>query len=310
MYPYTNPGPAGDDVTAACIEANGLAKVYRGGHGLLGLDLTIEAGEIFGFLGPNGAGKTTTLRTLLGLVYPTAGTATVMGHDVVRDSLGVRAITGYLAGDPALYPGMTGRQHLDLALGVRGRTDRSRARLVEERLGVDMGRRVGQLSRGNRQKVGILLALAHDPAVLLLDEPTGALDPPSQDAFHALIREERGRGKTVVFSSHVLPEVEAISDRVGILREGRLVATDALAELRSTRARRVTARYGGDPPALDAVAGVTDVRHEDGRLRLRVTGDLGPLLRALAESPPSDLTIEDPSLEEAFRAYYGEAAPQ
>jgi ABC-2 type transport system ATP-binding protein len=293
---------------AACIATRGLAKVYRGGQGLHGLDLEIPEGEIFGFLGPNGAGKTTTLRTLLGLVRPTAGEATVLGRDVVRDSLAVRAVTGYLPGEPALYDNMTGRQHLDLALALRGIADRSRAQAIEDRLGVEMGRKVGQLSRGNRQKVGILLALAHDPAVLLLDEPANGLDPPSQDALHNLVREERGRGKTVVFSSHVLPEVEAISDRVGILREGRLVATDALAALRRSRTRTVAARFEGEVPDLSGLAGAADLSVSGERVTLRVTGDLGPLLRRLGEQPPIDLTIQDPSLEEAFRAYYGEAA--
>jgi len=293
---------------AVCIEARGLAKVYRGGHGLLGLDLTVDGGEVFGLLGPNGAGKTTTLRTLLGLLHPTAGSASIMGHDVARDSLGVRAAVGYLAGEPALYPTMTGRQHLDLALALRGVSDRSRARAVEERLGVEMGRKVGQLSRGNRQKVGILLALAHDPAVLLLDEPASALDPPSQDALHALVREEQGRGKTVVFSSHVLPEVEAISNRVGVLRDGRLVSNDALAALRQKRVRNVTLRYDGVPAHLDDVTGVSDVREVAGRIELRVAGDLAPLLRRLADTPPADLTIQEPSLEEAFRSFYGGGA--
>ena len=294
---------------AACIEAHALAKVYRGGRGLLGLDLTVEGGEIFGLLGPNGAGKTTTLRTLLGFLHPTSGSAAILGHDVARDSMTVRAVTGYLPGEPALYPGLTARQHLDLSLAVRGTSDRSRANEVAERLGIEMGRRVAELSRGNRQKVGILLALAHDPAVLLLDEPSAGLDPPAQDAFHALIRDERSRGKTVVFSSHVLPEVEAISDRVGILRDGRLVSTDALADLRRTRVRSVTVRYEGDAPRFEDVAGVTAVRRLRDRIELRAQGDLASLLRCLADAPPVDLTIQDPTLEEAFRTLAGGETP-
>ncbi len=288
----------------AAIEAHSLAKVYRNGRGVLGIDLEIAAGEIFGFLGPNGAGKTTTIRTLLGLARPTGGRASIAGRDVSQDSLAVRRLTGYLPGDPALYDGMTGQQHLNVALSLRGIRDQGRAHAIAERLGVEMNRKVRQLSRGNRQKVAILLALAHDPQVLLLDEPTSGLDPLAQDAFLDILREEKRKGRTIFFSSHVLPEVQALSDRVGIIRDGRLVAVDTVEALRRSRLKEVRLHYVGDAPDFAGVAGVRGLEvHGDG-IVFHIAGDTAPLFRVLAERPPADITIAEPSLEEVFRAYY------
>ncbi len=289
----------------AAIEARNLAKVYRNGRGVLGIDLEIAQGEIFGFLGPNGAGKTTTIRALLGLSRITGGTARIAGRDVVHDSVDVRRVTGYLPGDPALYDAMTGRQHLELALRLRGIRDRRHALAVAERLGVEMDRKVRQLSRGNRQKVAILLALAHDPEVLLLDEPTSGLDPLAQDAFRDLLQEERERGRTVFFSSHVLPEVQALSDRVGVIRDGRLVAVDTVEGLRRSRLKEVRLSYRGEPPDVAGVAGVRGLEVKGHELSFHIAGDPAPLFRLLAERPPVDITIAEPSLEEVFRAYYG-----
>ncbi len=287
------------------IEAQRLAKVYRNGRGLLGIDLAVAEGEIFGFLGPNGAGKTTTIRSLLGLLHVTGGSARVLGLDVVRDSVAVRARTGYLPGEPALYDGMTGRQHLELALGLRGNRDRQRAQRLEQRLEVELDRRVRQLSKGNRQKVAILLALAHDAPVLILDEPTSGLDPLMQEIFLDLLREERSRGKTVFFSSHVLPEVEAVADRVAIIREGRLVAVDTVERLRGNRLKQVSLRFAGPAPDLKDLPGVHNLQVADGRIRCHLSGDLTPLFRLLAEHPGADVSITDPSLEAVFRTYYG-----
>ena len=293
----------------AAIEARDLRKVYRNGRGVLGIDLEIRAGEVFGFLGPNGAGKTTTIRALLGFLRLTGGSAAVAGHDVVRESIAVRRATGYLPADPALYDGMTAGQHLDLALRLRGVEDRSHARLVAERLGVEMDRKARQLSRGNRQKVAILLALAHDPQVLILDEPTTGLDPLAQDAFRDLVREGRERGRTIFFSSHVLPEVQELSDRVAIIRGGRLVAVDTVDRLRRSRLKEVRLRYKGEAPRFEAVPGVQGLTRQGGEILLQIAGDPGPLFRALAERPPDDVSIGDPSLEEVFRTYYGGDAP-
>ncbi len=289
----------------AAIEAHDLAKVYGNGRGVLGIDLDIPQGELFGFLGPNGAGKTTTIRSLLGLSRITGGTARVAGKDVVHQSVDVRRVTGYLPGDPALYDNMTGKQHLDLALSLRGVLNRRHALEVAERLGVEMDRKVRQLSRGNRQKVAILLALAHDPEVLLLDEPTSGLDPLAQDEFRELLRELQRRGRTIFFSSHVLPEVQALSDRVGIIRDGRLVAVDTVESLRRSRLRHVRLSYGGELPDLSRVEGVRGLESSGQEITFHIAGDPGPLFRALGERPPTDVTISEPSLEEVFRTYYG-----
>ena len=289
----------------AAIQAENLQKIYGNGRGVLGIDLDIREGEIFGFLGPNGAGKTTTIRSLLGLTRLTGGRASIAGKDVVRESLDVRRATGYLPGDPALYDNMTGRKHLELALSLRGIRDRRHALGIAERLEVELDRRIRQLSRGNRQKVAILLALAHDPAVLLLDEPTSGLDPLAQDAFRDLLQEEKRRGKTIFFSSHVLPEVEAISDRVGIIRDGRLVAVDSVDGLRQSRLKEVHLRYRGEKPDFASVTGVRGIEVQADSVRFRIAGGTGALWRLLAEYPPDDITITEPSLEEVFRAYYG-----
>ncbi len=290
---------------AAAIEANQLRKVYPNGHGVFGIDLSIPRGEVFGFLGPNGAGKTTTIRALLGLTHLTGGTASVLGHDAVQDSLGVRRVTGYLPGDPALYDAMTGSEHLQLALELRGERDRRHALEVAERLGVELHRKVRQLSRGNRQKVAILLALAHDPEVLILDEPTTGLDPLAQDAFRGLLMDMRARGKTIFFSSHVLPEVEGVADRVGIIREGRLVEVNTVDALRRSHLKEVRVRYEGALPDLAQVTGVRGLEAKGAQARFHIAGDTAPLFRLLAEKPPADITITDPSLEEVFRTYYG-----
>ena len=291
---------------SAAILAHDLRKVYRNGRGVLGLSLEIQQGEVFGFLGPNGAGKTTTIRALMGLGRITGGSAQVAGFDVARESLEVRRRTGYLPGEPALYDNMTGRQHLALALRLRGVPDHRYALGVAERLGVELDRRVRQMSRGNRQKVAILLALAHDPEVLLLDEPTTGLDPLAQDVFRDILREEQHRGRTIFFSSHVLPEVQELSDRVGIIRDGRLVAVDTVEALRHSRLKEVRLRYAEEPPDLSGVPGVRGLEAKGQELRLHVAGDLGGLLRFLADHVPADVTFSDPSLEEVFRTYYGE----
>ncbi len=289
----------------SAIAAENLQKVYRNGRGVLGIDFRIGEGEIFGFLGPNGAGKTTTIRSLLGLTHPTGGRASIVGRDVVRESVEVRRVTGYLPGDPALYDNMTGRQHLELALQLRGVRDRGRAQTIAKRLDIELDRKIRQLSRGNRQKVAILLAMAHDPQVLLLDEPTSGLDPLVQDAFRDLLREERGRGKTIFFSSHVLPEVEALSDRVGIIRDGRLVAVDTVEALRRSRLKAVQLRYEGDPPDFARVAGVRGLEVKNGAVTFHIAGDTAGLFRLLAERAPLDIAIAESSLEEVFRTYYG-----
>lgn len=245
------------------IETQNLTKSYGRRRGISDVSLQVQPGEIFGFLGPNGAGKTTTIRTLLGLLRPTSGSARVLAMDIRRDSIAIRARTGYLPGEVRLYPGLTGRQLIELSLTTRRVTSRSHLAAIEERLGVDLNRRLGQCSKGMRQQVALALAMAHDPELLVLDEPTAGLDPLMQVRVLDLLREQRRQGKTVFFSSHNLPEVESICDRVAMIRDGRLILVEEVQRLRERRARQVEAElfvrlYGEDdrgqpdrPPQTD-----------------------------------------------------------
>jgi beta-exotoxin I transport system ATP-binding protein len=271
-------------------------------------DLTIDvrAGEIFGFLGPNGAGKSTTIRILLGFLHPSAGSARVLGHDVVTDGLAIRGRTGYLPGGIALYDTMSGADLLDYLARLYGRPAPLRAELVErlELSAADLRRPVRDYSRGMRQKVGIIQALQHDPELAILDEPTEGLDPLMQHAFYGLLEDRRRAGRTVFFSSHVLSEVERVCDRVAIIREGRLVAAASVEQLLARRRRHVELRFEGPAPSLDGVPGisVTDVR--PGLVLADLEGDVAPFLAALQGIAVRDLLIEPARLEEAFLEYY------
>ena len=232
------------------IETTGLTKRYgRSTHGITDLTLTVQQGEVFGFLGPNGAGKTTTIRTLLGLLKPTAGHATVLGLDVQRDGRAIRARMGNLPGDFAYEPRMTGRRLLQELAALRGRRDLGIAHDLAARFRADLDRPLRELSRGNRQKVGLIQALFHEPELLILDEPTGGLDPLMQEQFLAVVGEQRDRGATVFLSSHDLDEVERVCDRVGIVRDAQLVAVERIEDMRGHAARDVVARFAAPVPA-------------------------------------------------------------
>jgi ABC-2 type transport system ATP-binding protein len=290
----------------AAIDTDGLTKRYGSARGVEDLTLTVEHGEVFGFLGPNGAGKTTTIRTLLGLLHPTAGSARILGLDTVRDGREIRARTGNLPGEFAYDPRMTGREVVALTGALRGIRDLGPAQRLARRLEADLGRRLGDLSRGNRQKIGLIQALAHDPELLVLDEPTGGLDPLMQEEFIAIVAERRAAGATVFLSSHDLDEVQRVCDRVGIIRAGRLVAVEDVGEMRERAYRTVTVRFGEpvDVRELRALEAV-DALEEDGAVvRFRVRGDLDPVVKALGRHVVRDLEITRPTLEELFLAYY------
>jgi ABC-2 type transport system ATP-binding protein len=299
----------------AAIETSLLSKTYRG-HGLRGgsvqaledLTISVGEGEIFGFLGPNGAGKSTTIRLLLGYLHPTAGKGSVFGLDIQRDGLEIRRRTGYLPGGIALYDTMSGHDLLDYLGRLYGRGSPRRQELLDRlELGSQALRRpVRDYSRGMRQKVGIVQALQHDPELAILDEPSEGLDPLMQQAFYAIIEDYRKAGRTVFFSSHILPEVERICDRVAIIRQGRLVALEDVSALLGRRRRHVEVRVDGQAPALEEVPGVTDVRQRDGLITCLLRGDVGPFLRALATVTVTDLTIRPASLEDAFLEYYAD----
>jgi len=292
----------------------GLGKSY-GGRGprartpvraLHDLSITVRRGEIFGFLGPNGAGKSTMIRILLGFLHASAGSARVLGLDVVTDGLAIRAQVGYLPGGIAFYDSMTGEAVLDYLARLHGAGAPLRDELVErlELSRADLRRLVRDYSRGMRQKVGIVQAMQHDPQLLVLDEPTEGLDPLMQRAFYELLEERRRAGRTIFFSSHILSEVERVCDRVAIIRHGELVALSDIGELLARRRRHVEARLAGPAPVLDGVAGVSRVVVADGVLRCDLEGDVGPFLAAIGGASITDLTIEPARLEEAFLEYY------
>lgn len=288
------------------IELNGLRKEYRNGRGIHGLTLQVEKGEIFGFLGPNGAGKSTTIRTILGLLTPDAGQGIVMGHDVVKDSVAVRRETGYLPSENTLFLHLTGEDNLRFALDLRGcRGNESRGRELAKLLDVDLKARLRSLSHGQRQKVAIVVALAHDPAVLILDEPTTGLDPLVQDVFYNVLKQEQANGKTIFMSSHVLSEVENLCGRVAIIRDGNLVEVNRIEALRQSRVKRLSLTFRGTPPKMDGWPGVSEVEPDGERVKFAYHGAVNQLIRALSEHDLVDLSVSDPSLEEVFLAFYG-----
>ncbi len=270
------------------------------------LAIEVQEGEIFGFLGPNGAGKSTMIRLLLGFLHPTAGRASVLGLDSVRESVAIRSRVGYLPGGIAFWDGLTGERLLDELAAMSGRRPVRRAELVDrlELSPETLRRPVRDYSRGMRQKLGVIQALQHDPELAILDEPTEGLDPLMQHQFYAILEELRGAGRTIFFSSHVLSEVERVCDRVAIVRQGRLVALEDIPTLLARRKRNVEIRHEGAPPQLTGVTGVSDVRVEDGRLTCRLEGDVAPFLAAISGLVIHDLTIEPARLEEAFLEFY------
>jgi ABC-2 type transport system ATP-binding protein len=302
------------------IRTVGLTKIYGARRGavpppgatlwaapaLADLDLAVDVGEIFGFLGPNGAGKSTTIRLLLGFLHPTAGSGSVLGLDIGRDSVEIRRRTGYLPGGIAFWDTLTGTRLLDEFAALAGRPPVLRQMLTERlELGPETLRRpVRAYSRGMRQKLGIVQALQHDPELAILDEPSEGLDPLMQRAFYEILDERKAAGRTIFFSSHVLSEVERVCDRVAIVRSGRLVAVEDVGRLIAHRRRNVAVRFEGAPPTLVGVPGIEDVVIDGGRLTCRLSGEVGPFLAALRDVVVRDLTIEPASLEEAFLEYY------
>jgi ABC-2 type transport system ATP-binding protein len=289
------------------VRTHRLSKSYGAARGIEDLTLTVTRGEIFGFLGPNGAGKTTTIRTLLNLLHPTAGSATIFGLDSRRDSRAIRARLGNLPGDFAYDERMTGREVLQFFAALRGVPTLAGAQALAERFEADLHKPLRELSRGNRQKIGLIQALFHDPELLILDEPTSGLDPLMQEEFLAILSEHRDRGGTVFLSSHVLDEVERSCDRVGIIRAGRLIAVEDVEEMRGRAARDVTVRFV-EPVALaelERIPGVEEISGDGATMRFRVRGDLDPVIKAIAGHRVQDLEVTRPALEELFLTYYG-----
>ena len=287
------------------IETRGLTKYYGRTRGIDGLDLSVKAGEFFGFIGPNGAGKSTTIRTLLGLLRPTRGSATVFGLDVTSRGTEIRRRLGYLPAGVGFYGGMTGEAMLRFASRIHG-VDPAWGREVAARMGLDLERKADELSTGNRKKLGIVLALQHRPELVILDEPSAGLDPLMQGVLFDLLRQEHRRGATVFFSSHVLDKVQRLCRRVAIVRNGRIVEVAEIETLRQRHLKRVRAVFPGEPPARTlAIEGVTNLVVDDDSARFDFTGPPRALLAILARWRVVDVTIEDPTLDDVFLHYYG-----
>jgi ABC-2 type transport system ATP-binding protein len=292
------------------IETDELTKSYGPARGIENVSLEVEAGEVFGFLGPNGAGKTTTIRTLLDLLHPTSGSARILGLDSRRDSLAIRARVGNLPGDFDYDHRLRGREIVEFFAALRGIDGRGRADELAERFKADLDRPLGELSRGNRQKIGLIQAAFHDPELLLLDEPTSGLDPLMQEEFLSFVAEERDRGRTVFLSSHELDEVERACDRVAIIRAGRLVAVERVEDMTARAYRHVAIEFAGpvDPDEFRRIPGVSALEAHDSRITFRAEGDLDEVVKAAARHTVRDIELGHPSLEEVFLTYYSEPA--
>jgi ABC-2 type transport system ATP-binding protein len=289
------------------IETRGLTVYYGRHRGIVDVDLRVREGEVFGFLGPNGAGKTTTQRVLLDVIRPTAGEARMFGLDCQKQGVEARRRVGYLPGELALYGNMRASQFFEMTVSLQnGDGDRGYWKTLAERLDLDASRRIRQLSRGNRQKVGIVAAFMHQPDLLVLDEPTTGLDPLMQQTVMALVREASAAGATVFFSSHILPEVQAVCDRVGIIREGALVATERVEDLTRQQFKRLTLSFAAAPPA-DAfdLEGVEMTSRNERTVTLKVQQNLEAVLARAASLGITDIETIPVTLEEIFLAYYG-----
>ncbi len=292
-------------MTPTAIRADGLSKDYGAVHALRDLHLEIAQGEVFGYLGPNGAGKTTTIRLLLGLARPTAGRAEIFGLDCQRQAVAAHRRLAYVAGEANLWPSLTGTETLHLLGRVQGRVDAGYREELIARFDLDPGKKVRAYSKGNRQKLMLIAALMTRAPLLILDEPTNGLDPLMEQAFRRSIHEARERGQTVFLSSHILSEVEALCDRVGILRDGVLVEAGTLAQMRHLSALTVEATFDGPVPDLSGVPGVSSVEVTGRVVRCQVRGSVKPLLNVLTSAGVRDLLSREPSLEELFLAHYG-----
>jgi ABC-2 type transport system ATP-binding protein len=288
------------------INTEALVKYYGKSRGLAGLDLQVERGEVYGFLGPNGAGKTTTIRLLLDLIRPSSGSVSVLGLDARDDGVALRGRIGYLAGDFVVDGRQTGRELLTYLGNLRGGVPETRIESLAERLDLDLGRRIKALSRGNRQKVGVIQAFMHEPELLILDEPTSGLDPFLQQEFAEMARAVVADGRTVFMSSHVMSEVQRTADRVGIIRDGRMVTVEDVDELRQRAMRRIEILFDEPVSAGDfaAIPGISEVQVDGALLRCRLAGRADPLVKAAARRGVISLSAEEPDLEELFFHYY------
>lgn len=285
------------------IETNHLTKYYGKSRGIEELNLTVNKGEFFGFIGPNGAGKSTTIRTLLGLIKSNSGSASVLGLDIQKDKEAILERIGYLPSETTFYAGMRGRDVLKLSADLRKRDCREEAEMLCERLQLDSSKKVEELSFGNKKKLAIICALQHRPELLILDEPTGGLDPLMQREFFQILQERNAEGTTIFLSSHILAEVQRNCSRAGIIRDGKLIACDSVEALSRTNAKRVHVQ--GDV-SVEELKEVRDLRSTEHGMTFLYGGDIQSLLRVFAKQPIQDLSISEPDLEEIFMHYYAD----
>jgi ABC-type multidrug transport system ATPase subunit len=300
------------EANASAVETRGLTKDYGVGRGIFDLDLTVRTGEVFGYLGPNGAGKTTTIKLLMGMSHPTRGSASVFGLDADRDAVAVKRKVGYVPGELPQFGGWRGTEIVASVAGLRGDVDSALVSDLATRLSLDLSRKYREYSHGNKQKLALVLAFMHRPELLVLDEPTSGLDPLHQQVFYGMVHEARRAGATVFMSSHVLSEVEHVCDRVGIVREGKLVTVAPLAELAGIRAHRIEIEFAGEPPAADlrSVPGMEQLSIDGNRATAMLRGDIQPLIHVLDRSHATKFTSREPTLEEVFLTYYESPTPR
>ena len=292
----------------AVIKTERLTKAYGEHRGIIDLDLEVAEGEIFGFLGPNGAGKTTTMRVLLDLIRPTSGRAEVFGIETTADPVAIHRRVGYLPGEFDLYDRLTGAQTITYFGNLRGGVDKAYVATLVEALDLDPSRRFKEYSKGNKQKVGLIVALQHRPDLLILDEPTSGLDPLVQQTFFGLVREARDDGRTIFLSSHIIDEVDRTCDRVAIIREGRLVQVDRIEAIRELAFHHVELTFAAPvaTAVFEGLPGVSDVEADGPIIKMRVSGPIGAVITAAAQHGIVDVVSREPNLEDVFLAQYGD----
>ena len=283
------------------IETNKLTKYYGKSRGIIDLDLAVEQGEFFGFIGPNGAGKSTTIRTLLGLIQPTTGSARILGKDILTEKEAILAQVGYLPSEAMFYSGMRVKDVIKLSADLRKKDCRKEAENLCRRLDLDTSKKVEELSFGNRKKVSIVCALQHKPRLCILDEPTGGLDPLMQREFFSILKERNAEGATIFLSSHVLSEIQRNCSRAAIIREGRIIACDSVEALSKTSAKRVRIEGKAD---LSALSDIRDMQVSEEGVSFLYGGDVNLLISALAGQEIEDISVSEPDLEEIFMHYY------
>lgn len=292
----------------ASIIISNLSKRYPGSNNLAldGLNLSVKPGEVYGFLGPNGAGKSTTIRMLMNFIEPTSGQAKILGYDAVEDSVDIKKHVGYLAGDSALYPSMTGRQFLTYMHQLQPAISTKYMNELSRRMKAQLDRKIGDLSRGNRQKIGIIQAFMHQPKVLILDEPSSGLDPLMQEELYKLIIEARDRQASVFMSSHILSEVQKVCDRIGIIRDGRLVSEEVISEMEAQAAQTFDIVFSDKVPLADLkkIAGATVEKNDDRSITIHIRGKLAPLFSVLAKNDVSKIDARNLDLEAMFLRFY------